>query len=380
MRYFLLTLLAMLCLCQTVWGQQQPDSIRVTFRIHAATLLDSQRVYLSGSTPELGNWQPDKVALEYVGGQVWEKILYLKEPSVAYKFTLGSWETEATDANGEPLPNFSLQLEGDTLVQHELRYWLKKEERKVTGGITGTVRYHRNLTADSLKPRDLIVWLPPGYEKGSKRYPVLYLHDGQNVFDPATSSFGVDWRIDEIADSMIRSKRMEPVIIVGINNTPDRMEEYVPGTKGSAYMDFVVNTVKPLLDQSYRTKPSAKHTLTGGSSAGGIIAFMLAWEYPQVFSKAICMSPAFKIMHINYVKDVQAYTGKKRKLKFYIDNGGVDLEARLQPGIDEMLTALQEKGYREGKDYVWILDTNAQHNEAAWSKRMPRALTFMLGK
>jgi hypothetical protein len=178
MKRFLLTLLAMGSFCLTVLGQQRPDSVRVTFRIHAATLPDSQRVYLSGSSPALGNWQPDKVALQAVGGQVWEKTLYLKEPSVAYKFTLGSWDTEATDAEGKPLPNFSLQLNGDTTVQHELRHWLKKEARTVTGGITGTVRYHRSLTADSLKPRDLIVWLPPGYEQSNKRYPVLYMHDG----------------------------------------------------------------------------------------------------------------------------------------------------------------------------------------------------------
>lgn len=380
MRLFLLPLFLLLSVCYAALGRQQPDSVKVTFRIHAPALPDTQQVYLSGSTPELGNWQPNRVALQHTGGQVWERTLFLKAQSIAYKFTLGSWDTEASDATGKPLPNFSLQLNGDTTVQHDVKDWLKKGERKVSGGITGTVTYHRSLAADSLKPRDLIVWLPPGYEKGNKRYPVLYMHDGMNVFDPATSSFGVDWRIDETADSLIRSKQMQPAIIVGIYNTPDRMEEYVPGAKGSAYMDFVVNTVKPLIDQTYRTKPGAKHTLTGGSSAGGIMAFMLAWEHPQVFSKAICMSPAFKIMHIDYVKDVQAYTGKKKKLKFYIDNGGIDLEARLQPGIDEMLAALQRKGYREGKDYLWVLDEKAQHNEAAWAKRMPAALKFLLGR
>lgn len=380
MRYLLLTFLVVLSFRLSASGQQQPDSLRVTFRVHSPTLPDSQRVYLTGSTAALGNWQPDKVVMQYKGKQVWEKQLYLKERSIAYKFTLGSWDKEATDAHSQPLPNFSLQLEGDTTVQHTLAHWLKKKTHPVKGGITGKVVYHRNLKADSLKARDLVVWLPPGYEQGSKRYPVLYMHDGQNVFDPATSSFGVDWRIDEIADSLIRSKQMEPAIIVGINNTPDRMEEYVPGDKGSAYMEFVVHTVKRLIDREYRTKPGAKHTLTGGSSAGGIMAFMLAWEYPQVFSKAICMSPAFKIMHIDYVKEVQAYTGKKKKLRFYIDNGGIDLEARLQPGIDEMLEALQQKGYRNGKDYTWVLDKNALHNEAAWAKRMPDALLFMLGK
>ena len=380
MKTLLLPLFVLLSFCQAALGQQQPDSVQVTFKVYAPTLPDTQQVFLSGSTAALGNWQPDQVTLQHAGSQVWEKTLYLKEKSVSYKFTLGSWDTEATDEHGKPLPNFSLPLKGDTTVEHQLSHWLAKTNKPIEGGITGTVAYHHNLSTDSLKPRDLIVWLPPGYEKGNKRYPVLYMHDGQNVFDPATSSFGVDWRIDETADSLIRSKQMDPVIIVGIYNTSDRMEEYVPSTKGNAYMDFVVHTVKPLIDQTYRTKTGAKHTLTGGSSAGGIMAFMLAWEHPQVFSKAVCMSPAFKIMHIDYVKEVQAYTGKKKRLKLYIDNGGIDLEARLQPGIDEMLQALQAQGYREGKDYLWVLDKKAQHNEAAWAKRMPKALTFFLGK
>ncbi|WP_230392133.1 alpha/beta hydrolase-fold protein [Pontibacter sp. FD36] len=380
MKTLLSSLLLLLSFYHTAIGQQQPDSIRITFQVYAPTLSDSQQVYLSGSTPELGNWQPNRITMQRTGAQVWEKTVYLKEQSVQYKFTLGSWSTEATDEKGNPLPNFSLELKGDTTVQHQLSHWLERASKPISGGITGTVAYHRNLTADSLLPRDLIVWLPPGYEESNKRYPVLYMHDGQNVFDPATSSFGVDWRIDETADSLIRNRQMEPVIMVGIYNTSERMEEYVPGLKGSAYMDFVVNRLKPLVDQTYRTKTCAKHTLTGGSSAGGIMAFMLAWEYPQVFSKAICMSPAFKIMHIDYVKEVQAYKGKKKKLKLYIDNGGIDLEARLQPGIDEMLAALQVQGYREGKDYIWVLDKKAQHNEAAWAKRMPAALTFLLGK
>ncbi|MBD1396424.1 histidine kinase [Pontibacter sp. JH31] len=381
MRFFLLIFLCLLSQPYLSLAVHQPDSTKVIFSVYAPTLPQDASVYLTGSTPELGNWNPSKVAMEYTGEHTWRKQLYLKEKSIAYKFTLGSWEREAANEQGQPLPNFNLQVSRDTLVRHELKYWLSRDSKKqITGGITGQVVYHHNLTADSLKSRDVVVWLPPGYEKGNRRYPVLYMHDGQNVFDPATSSFGVDWRIDETADSLIRNGKMEPTIIVGINNTADRMQEYVPGEKGSAYMEFVVHTVKPLIDQHYRTKTGPKHTLTGGSSAGGIMAFMLAWEYPGVFSKAICMSPAFKIMHIDYVKDVQAYSGSKKKLKLYIDNGGIDLEARLQPGIDDMLTALQQKGYREGKDYLWVHDKQAQHNEAAWAKRLPQALIFLLGK
>lgn len=315
MRIVLSLLTALLTCLSTVTAQQRTqDSTLATFTVVAPALAESDKVYLTGGTAALDNWDPAKT------------------------------------------------------------------EKELAGGITGTVVYHRNLKAGNLKPRDLIVWLPPGYEYGRRRYPVLYMHDGKNVFDPATSTFGVDWRLDETADSLIRKGEMEPAIIVGIYNTPDRMEEYVPGNMGAAYMDFVVNTVKPLVDQKYRTMTGRRHTLTGGSSAGGTIAFMLAWEHPEVFSKAICMSPAFKIMHIDYVKEVRAYTGRKKKLKFYIDNGGIDLEARLQPGIDEMLQALQLQGYLKGKDYIWVQKKEAQHNEAAWAKRMPTAFKFMLGK
>ncbi|MHC2991062.1 histidine kinase [Pontibacter sp. HJ8] len=380
MRIILLLLLTIV-LAAPVASAQKSDSTRVTFILQSPGLPDSSKVYLTGSPAALGEWNPAKVAMEKTGDQTWSKTVYLeKTGSVQYKYTLGSWERQATHANGQALPNFTLKFSGDTTVRNEVQHWIAQQAWTITGGITGTVQYHRAIAGNGLQKRDLVVWLPPGYEKGNNRYPVLYLHDGQNIMDPATSSFGVDWRVDETADSLIRAGEINPMIIVGINNTSDRMDEYTPGEKGTAYMDLVVNTIKPLVDQHYRTKTGPKHTLTGGSSAGGIMAFMLAWEHPNVFSKAICMSPAFKVMHIDYVKDVLAYTGKKKVLFFYIDNGGIDLEEKLQPGIDEMLNALQQKGYREGKDYFWVRDPEAPHFESAWARRMPLALKLMQGK
>ncbi|WP_018477624.1 alpha/beta hydrolase-fold protein [Pontibacter roseus] len=378
MRYLLLLLLSLLG--TAVLAQVKSDGLRVTFRLHAPSLPDTAQVYLTGSTPELGEWNPARVLLDYNGDKTWTKTLQLQDSAVQYKYTLGSWERQGTDTNGQPLPNFSISIHKDTIVTDEVQYWLEQRGRKVTGGVTGELRYHRDVAGKGLQNRDLVVWLPPGYEHGKKRYPVLYMHDGQNIFDPATSSFGVDWQVDETADSLIRKGEIAPVIIVGINNTADRMEEYTPGEKGTAYMDFVLHTVKPLIDQTYRTKPGPKHTLVGGSSAGGTISFMLAWEHPDVFSKAICMSPAFQIMHIDYVQEVQNYAGEKKKLFLYIDNGGIELEAKLQPGIDAMLQALQQKGYRPGKDYYWVKDPKAPHFESAWAKRMPLALKLCLGR
>lgn len=235
-----------------------------------------------------------------------------------------------------------------------------------------------------LQERDLIVWLPPNYESNKNaRYPVVYMHDCQNVIDPATSSFGVDWSIDETADRLIREKAIPPIIMVGIYNTSDRMREYTPGEKGTTYMDFVTHTVKPFIDSNYRTKADRNNTIVGGSSAGGIISFMLVWQHPDVFSKAICMSPAFKTPTSmgngwDYAEVVRTSKEKPASVFFYMDNGGVGLESQLQPGIDEMISSLKGKGYIEGKDFIFIRDSAAKHFEADWAKRFPEALKLVL--
>jgi predicted alpha/beta superfamily hydrolase len=207
------------------------------------------------------------------------------------------------------------------------------------------------------------------------------MHDGQNIFDPVTSAFGVDWSIDETTDDLIRKKSIEPLIVVGIYNTSDRMKEYTPGGKGTAYMNFVVNVVKPLIDSTYRTKSDRNHTIVGGSSAGGIISFMLVWEHPEIFSKAICMSPAFKSLSPDgwdYTQVVRSSTRPKPPIFLYLDNGSLGLDSQLQPGIDAMLAALKSKGYRDGKDFIFLRAPTAKHSEADWAKRFPNALTLVM--
>lgn len=148
-------------------------------------------------------------------------------------------------------------------------------------------------------------------------------------------------------------------------------------------MDFVVNTVKPMIDATYLTLTDRDNTFVGGSSAGGIISFMLTWEYPEVFSKAICMSPAFRNpagfnYQFNYITTVQESQNPPQNVFFYLDNGGVDLDAMLQSGIDEMLLALDAKGFRLDRDFLFIKDEDAVHNETAWAERFPEALKITL--
>ena len=194
------------------------------------------------------------------------------------------------------------------------------------------------------------------------------MHDGQNLFDPQTATFGVDWQLDEAADSLIKSGAINEIIIVGIYNTADRSSEYGDTKLGHYYMDFIVQTLKPYIDKNYRTLPGRLNTATGGSSLGGLISFMLVWEHPEVFSKAACLSPAFHIDDINYVKKVKDFSGTKKHLEIYIDIGTKDLDARLKPGVEQMVTELKKIGYKSGSDLDYFIEEGAGHNESAWAK------------
>jgi predicted alpha/beta superfamily hydrolase len=252
---------------------------------------------------------------------------------------------------------------------------------KSAGGIVGTVKYQTGLQGDGLKyPRDLIVWLPPSYGKEpTRRFPVLYMHDGQNIIDPSTSFIGYDWRIDEMADSLIRTGAMQEIIVVGINNSPDRMPEYSDTDLGRSYARFVVHTVKPLIDSLYRTIPDRSHTAVMGSSMGGLMSFLLVWWYPDVFSKAGCLSSVFSFDHEKFLHEVEAENGRSRDFRIYMDCGGFGEEATLRPGMDKMVALLQEKGYAEHKDFEWFYDPLAEHSERAWAARLWRPLLFLFG-
>jgi predicted alpha/beta superfamily hydrolase len=360
---------------------------RVTFTVTAQTLPAGAKVFIVGNHQKLGDWGPGAVPLEKQGDGSWTGTFQFEAGSqLEYKITRGSWETEAVSADGIVPGNSVLNVKSNETVRIVVANWrdiLHKEvPRKVEGQITGIVKYHRQMAGEGIKPRDVIVWLPPSYEKSpDKRYPVLYMHDGQNVFDPATSFLGVDWQIDEVADRLIREGKMQEIIIVGIYNTTDRGQDYSDTPKGHAYIRFIVEKLKPFIDKVYRTLPEREHTAVMGSSMGGLISFLMVWNYPQAFSQAACLSPAFvdRDIKANAVPLVEKYDGPAKKVRIYMDNGSVGLDDRLQAGCDAMLRALQTHGFKMGENLEWYRDSEAEHNERAWSKRVWRPLLFMYG-
>jgi len=254
--------------------------------------------------------------------------------------------------------------------------------------LTGSVKLHGAEELSFLRvPRQVVVYLPPGYEsERTRRYPVLYLHDGQNLFDPATAFLGNHWRLDEVAEEMIQGGHIEPLIIVGVYNAgTERMEEYTPvrdrrgrGGRARSYGKMIVEQLKPFMDRKYRTLPDAPNTGLGGSSLGGLVTLYLGLQYPAVFGKLIVMSPSLWWANRAIFREISKL---RRKLppKIWLDTGtceGQNPEDCIR-NTAELCQALAAKGWQLGVDLAYIEDEGAGHDEKAWGSRMRHALKFL---
>ena len=262
--------------------------------------------------------------------------------------------------------------------------------------LTGDVRLHKDFHSQILNNnRDLIVYLPPGYDASPKQhYPVLYFHDGQNLFDGATSYIpGQEWRLDETAQALIKAGRIEPLIIVGLYNTgKDRVEEYTPvpdlkykvGGKADLYGRMLIEEAKPFIDREYRTLKDAKHTGLGGSSLGGLVSLYLGLKYPNVFARLAVVSPSVFWGDKFIVQYVEALRGKPDE-RIWLDIG--TKEGRNPAEEQETVTytrllqsALVKKGWELEKDLKYFEAQGAEHNERAWAARVGPMLEFLFPK
>jgi predicted alpha/beta superfamily hydrolase len=230
--------------------------------------------------------------------------------------------------------------------------------------------------------RTLILYLPPSYyENPLKRYPVLYAHDGQNLFEAATAFGGKEWRMDETSNQLIGSGLMDEVIIVGIHNTgSNRIYEYTPccdaaygGGGADQYLNFMANTVKPYIDANYRTINRRENTATMGSSLGGLLSFYAGRRRSDVFSKVAGMSSSFWWNNEALTLEVINYSGKV-PAKFYIDAGTVNDGL---PQTTSMRDALVSDGYVQGVDLYYHVAQGAGHNETSWAARLDIPLKYL---
>ena len=271
----------------------------------------------------------------------------------------------------ENLPQAIVQQESESKLHKR-----KKNKRIGKLKIVGDVRYHKNFKSEILQnERDIIVWLPPGYESELlKNYPVLYMHDGQNILDPKTSFAGMDWRVDETASKLIKSGKLKEIIIVGIYNNDERLEEYSDSEKGNNYIKFIIEELIPFINSNYRTKPEKENTAIMGSSMGGLISFLAAWKFPNIFGKAGCLSSSFYYDDEKAIKMVKDYKGDKKEIKIYIDHGEDGL-----PRGQKMFCALSDKNFIIGTDIDYYYAPGAEHTENAWAERLERPLLFLFG-
>ena len=260
-----------------------------------------------------------------------------------------------------------------------------QEERRAS--TTGDIRYHREFESASLgNKRTLTVYLPPRYSAEPKRhYPVLYMHDGQNLFDGLTSFIpNKEWRVDETAEALINAGLIEPIIVVGIDNAgSERANEFLPtrvrtaGGKADLYGKMLADDIMPFIDRTFRTKRGPKYTAVAGSSFGGILSLHLAMTRSDKFSKAAVVSPSVwwdnRVM-VKRVNDLKS----KPPVKIWLDMGASEGPGALNDAR-ALRDAMVAKGWGKG-DFAYIEEANAQHNEDAWARRMGAILLFLFGR
>lgn len=227
--------------------------------------------------------------------------------------------------------------------------------------------------------RDVVVLIPPGYHaQPERRYPVLYVHDGQNLFDATTSFMGVKWNLDTMSSELIQSGEVEPFITVGIYNSPDRIPEYNPLAKGSVYGRFVVEELMPAINGQFRTEGGRRNALMG-SSMGGLISLALLWWYPEHFFGAACLSPSLWVLY--RTGGVRAWLEKHRfpplDTRLYLDHGTRGYEGRMRGIVDETVRYCLEMGLPK-RQVRHFIARGGDHNESSWAARIDKPLRFLL--
>ena len=266
------------------------------------------------------------------------------------------------------------------------------------------------------EPRRVVVWLPSTYRPGGPRHAVLYMHDGQNLFDKRTAGYGMEWQIDETLDRLIRQKKVRPTIVVGIWNTPRRLREYVPskafahlprtymeqvrGLYGGdplsdGYLKFVAEELKPAIDKRFRVNSDRANTAIMGSSMGALISLYAIDEYPQVFGSAAMVSthwplllPAnggksvsddeYEAVSSAFERYLDPALPDPRTHRLYFDHGTETLDAvyaRYQKRVDAIVA---KRGYRQGANWISRNFPGQAHNEKSWAARVAIPLRFLL--
>jgi enterochelin esterase-like enzyme len=261
-------------------------------------------------------------------------------------------------------------------------------------GATGDLRLHEFRSRIFRNTRFLRVWLPPGYEDAEnegRHYPVLYLNDGQNLFESATSFTGIEWQVDETAERLIREEAVPPMIIVGMDNAAkDRIREYMPyrsmnpvmlRVQGRYYPDFLMKEVMPFVGRNYRVATGPENTGLGGSSLGGLIALYTVMARPGVIGQLLLESPSLWASGRQLVREGRSVRIWPERIFLAAGTAEAGSAERSRTVVDDVreLAAILRRAVLSEKRLRLVIKDGAGHNEAAWAERFPEALRFLFG-
>jgi predicted alpha/beta superfamily hydrolase len=374
------------------------EAQKVHVVVHApADTPAADSVYVAGSLASVGEWKADGVKLARQADGTYAGDLDLEAgQTLEFKITRGSWGTVEKNADGSERANRSIVIDASTTqIEVTVERWAIAAPTTKLSTVVGTLKLHNIDSAVLKTSRTIRVWLPANYDDdASARFDVLYMHDGQNCFDRATSAFDKEWEVDETLTKLIADKTIEPLIVVGIDNGgQERSNEYTymaepnrGGGHGAAYAQFMLEEVKPFIEKTYRVKSGPAHTFMAGSSLGGLISLEIARRHPGIFGGLIVMSPALWWNGQQLTESIEKDAGGLAGTRVWIDMG---TNESIDSGTGETPEVQNKRYVAEARrldaalaaqhvDHRLTVDEGAQHNENAWAKRFPQAIVYLL--
>jgi predicted alpha/beta superfamily hydrolase len=330
------------------------------------------KIYVTGNTNELCQWKADCIQMSSLGNGIFQtQIQFPKDASgVQYKITRGTLSSDSTNGT----QTLKSTPASPTVLQ--LFQW---SDRKPTGAPT-TLEVIPNFYSPELQnSRALRILLPENYAAHpEKSYPVIYMHDGQNIFDSATANYKIEWNVDETLYSLVRKGKVREAIVVAPDANQDRLNEYDFTIKGQHYASFLLNTVKPFVDSHYRTLKDREHTYLSGSSMGAHISLALLWHHPEVFSKMAGLSFPADIHGQSIYKIITPSTRPSLPIDIYLDHGDYGQDASYPKPADDFMNYLLKTLNFKPRALQYLNFPFAEHFESDWARRFAIPLQFLL--
>ncbi|HZV70328.1 MAG TPA: alpha/beta hydrolase-fold protein [Saprospiraceae bacterium] len=370
-----------LCICLTLMTVQLQAQLTITVTSIPPTTPQGESIYIAGN---FNNWNPGNPSYKLTDHQdgTWSITFNPSPGTLEYKFTRGSWETVEGTSDGGFRPNRTYAYAGGSQsLSVTIAGWEGASGNPHTATSNVQVLHEDYYIPQLNRHRRIWVYLPVDYQTSSNRYPVLYMQDGQNLFD-AYYSFAGEWKIDESMNELFDNGDYG-AIVVGIDNGgANRIDEYSPwvnpgygGGHGEAYSSFIVNTLKPHIDSLFRTLPGREYTGIGGSSLGANISMFAAVEYQDVFSKVGIFSPAFWFSDSIYQHITQ--TGIHQELKIYFI-AGTNESSTVISDMQAVYDTLAFAGENEA-NMQFIASPDGTHSEWFWAREYPAAYDWLFG-